>query len=75
MNDSGAIDTKRLQVILNEMAEWEQGVFEKEYSDLNWYKDKQSKHFDETQKKQNESQRGMSLHLVSSFPILIFLPT
>ncbi len=38
------INTQRLQVILDEMAEWEKEVFEKEYSDLNWYKGKQAKH-------------------------------
>lgn len=47
INESGVINTKRLQVILNEMAEWEQEVFEKEYSDLNWYKGKQAKHVKE----------------------------
>lgn len=41
------INVKRLQVILNEMAEWEQEVFEKEYADLNWYKGKQAKHVKE----------------------------
>ncbi|EDQ98306.1 uncharacterized protein LACBIDRAFT_242223, partial [Laccaria bicolor S238N-H82] len=39
-NEGGVINTKRLQVILDEMTPWEQGVFEKEYSDLNWYKGK-----------------------------------
>lgn len=60
LQDSGVIDTKRLQVILNEMADWEQGVFEKEFSDLNWYKGKQTKHVKELEKKRNESQRGTS---------------
>ncbi|KAH9944834.1 exonuclease II [Amylocystis lapponica] len=40
----GVINTKRLQVILDDMAKWEREVFEKEYADLNWYKGKQEKH-------------------------------
>ncbi|KAI0719397.1 exonuclease II [Cerioporus squamosus] len=47
LNESGTINTKRLQVILDEMAEWEREVFEKEYADLNWYKGKQAKHVKE----------------------------
>ncbi|KAI0707261.1 exonuclease II [Earliella scabrosa] len=47
LNESGVINTKRLQVILDEMAEWEREVFEKEYADLNWYKGKQAKHVKE----------------------------
>jgi 5'-3' exoribonuclease 1 len=29
------------------MAQWEQEVFEKEYSDMNWYKGKQRKHVEQ----------------------------
>ncbi|KAJ7472590.1 exonuclease II [Mycena latifolia] len=47
MNEGGAINTQRLQVVLDEMALWEQEVFEKEYADLNWYKGKQMKHMKE----------------------------
>ncbi|KAI0833606.1 exonuclease II [Trametes gibbosa] len=47
INESGVINTKRLQVILDEMAEWEREVFEKEYADLNWFKGKQAKHVKE----------------------------
>ncbi|KAJ3538611.1 hypothetical protein NM688_g6492 [Phlebia brevispora] len=47
INDGGAINTKRLQVILDEMAIWEREVFEKEYADVNWYKGKQAKHMKE----------------------------
>ncbi|KAF8975312.1 exonuclease II [Cyathus striatus] len=43
INESGTINVKRLQVILDEMAQWEQYVFQKEYADLNWYKGKQLK--------------------------------
>lgn len=38
------INTQRLQLVLDEMAQWEQEVFEKEFADINWYKGKQSKH-------------------------------
>lgn len=70
LNDSGVIDVKRLQVILNEMAEWEQGVFEQEFSDLNWYKGKQSKHVKDLEKKQNQSQRcAFSFPLHSSISL------
>lgn len=69
------IDTKRLQVILNEMADWEQGVFEKEFSDLNWYKGKQTKHVKEAEQKRNESQRGPSSawYFLPVIPILIIV--
>jgi 5'-3' exoribonuclease 1 len=55
LNESGVIDTKRLQVILNEMIEWEKEVFEKEFGDLNWLKGKQDKHLKqlEREKKRN----------------------
>ena len=44
LNENGAIDTKRLQVVLNYMDEWEREIFEREYSDMNWYKGKQRRH-------------------------------
>ncbi|KAJ7608732.1 exonuclease II [Roridomyces roridus] len=47
INESGTINLRRLQVVLDEMAAWEQEVFEKEYADLNWYKGKQVKHMKE----------------------------
>lgn len=55
LNESGVIDTKRLQVILDEMVEWEKEVFEKEYGDMNWFKGKQDKHLKqlEREKKRN----------------------
>ncbi|KAG6889401.1 hypothetical protein C0992_005394 [Termitomyces sp. T32_za158] len=47
INESGAINTKRLQLVLDEMAQWEQEIFEREYADANWYKGKQAKHVKE----------------------------
>ena len=43
------INTKRLQIVLNEMAGWEQEIFEGEYSDMNWYKGKQARYAKEIQ--------------------------
>lgn len=43
MNESGTINTKRLQVVLDEMALWERDIFEKEYADVKWVKGKQGK--------------------------------
>ncbi|KAG6877497.1 hypothetical protein C0993_006599 [Termitomyces sp. T159_Od127] len=47
INESGVINTQRLQLVLDEMAQWEQEIFEKEYADANWYKGKQAKHVKE----------------------------
>ncbi|KAH7884247.1 exonuclease II [Phlebopus sp. FC_14] len=44
INKEGTINTKRLQVILDEMTIWEREIFEKEYADASWFKGKQSKH-------------------------------
>jgi len=56
INESGVINVKRLQVVLDEMAHWERDVFEKEYADQNWYKGKQAKHIKEMElaKKRNK---------------------
>lgn len=44
LNESGTINTVRLQVLLDRMQEWEQEIFQREYSDMNWIKGKQSRH-------------------------------
>ena len=44
LNESGLINTKRLQMVLDHMDQWEREIFEREYSDLNWYKGKQRHH-------------------------------
>jgi 5'-3' exoribonuclease 1 len=46
INESGTIDMKRLQVVLDEMKIWEREIFEKEYGDVNWFKGKQTEHHD-----------------------------
>lgn len=58
INESGTLNTKRLQVVLDEMAQWEQDVFEKEYADINWYKGKQAKHVKEMEMGRKRSQLG-----------------
>ena len=68
LNDSGLIDTKRLQVILDEMAQWEQEVFEKEYADLNWYKGKQSKNAKELERTRNNSKLGGCGYIFEVYP-------
>ena len=44
LNESGTINTVRLQVLLDRMQEWEQEIFQREYSDMNWIKGKQYRH-------------------------------
>lgn len=61
INESGSINTKRLQVVLDEMADWEREVFEKEYADLNWYKGKQAKHVKEMEMGRKRQKLSMSL--------------
>ena len=60
LNESGVINTKRLQVILDEMAGWEREIFEKEYADLNWYKGKQAKHVKEMETARRRNKLGTS---------------
>ena len=55
INDCGYINTKRLQVLLDEMALWEEEVFLKEYADTNWYMGKQTKHSTEIELLQQQS--------------------
>lgn len=52
------INVKRLQVILDEMARWEQDIFEKEYADVNWLKGKQAKHVKEMEMSRKRSSLG-----------------
>jgi 5'-3' exoribonuclease 1 len=65
INESGTINTKRLQVVIDEMALWEQEVFEKEYGDMNWYKGKQAKHVKEMELGRKRSKLGLSLCLIA----------
>ncbi|CAG7851990.1 5'-3' exoribonuclease 1; AltName: Full=Exonuclease 2; AltName: Full=Exonuclease II; Short=Exo II; AltName: Full=p140 [Serendipita indica DSM 11827] len=41
LNESGVINTERLQMVLDALATFEQQAFEKEHSDMNWFKSKQ----------------------------------
>lgn len=60
INESGTINTKRLQSVLNEMAIWEREIFEQEYADMNWYKGKQAKHVEEMELGRKRSKLGIS---------------
>ena len=63
INESGKINTTRLQVVLDEMTHWEREVFEKEYSDLNWYKGKQPKYVKAIEKDKQQVGLGTVLFL------------
>lgn len=43
---------------MDEMAEWEKEIFQKEYADLNWYKGKQAKHVKEMESARNRNKLG-----------------
>ena len=58
INEGGKINTTRLQVVLDEMMQWEREVFEKEYVDLNWYKGKQAKHVKAIEKDKQQAGLG-----------------
>ena len=74
LNESGTINTPRLQFVLDEMAAWEEEVFQKEYSDLNWYKGKQAKHVKSTENTRQRSQLGEHDHCNDATPSLIGAP-
>ncbi|KAG7094057.1 hypothetical protein E1B28_007676 [Marasmius oreades] len=59
INQAGIINMSRLQSILDEMATWEQEVFEKEYADLGWFKGKQSKELEKLE--QARKNKGLIL--------------
>ena len=60
LNESGVVNTTRLQLVLDEMNIWEQEVFEREYADLNWFKGKQAKHVKEMENARRRNKLGMS---------------
>jgi 5'-3' exonuclease len=64
INESGVINLKRIQVVLGEMALWEQEIFQKEYADLNWYKGKQTKHLKEMELARKRAQLGTNTYLI-----------
>jgi 5'-3' exoribonuclease 1 len=61
LNEAGVIDTKRLQVILDEMVEWDKEVFEKDFEDMNWFKGKQSKHIKQLQRAKRRNSLVLTL--------------
>jgi 5'-3' exoribonuclease 1 len=44
LNEHGQLNTRRLQLVLDELCHLEQDEFEMEYADSNWFKGKQHKH-------------------------------
>ena len=61
LNEAGVIDTRRLQVILNEMVDWDTEVFEREYEDMNWFKGKQSKNIKQLQRAKRRNSLVLTL--------------
>ncbi|KAJ8079506.1 exonuclease II Exo2 [Marasmius tenuissimus] len=59
INDAGIINMPRLQRILDEMATWEQEVFEREYADMGWFKGKQAKELEKLE--QARKNKGLIL--------------
>ncbi|KAH7907684.1 exonuclease II [Hygrophoropsis aurantiaca] len=55
INDSGTINTRRLQAVLDEMAIWEREIFEKEYADVSWFKGKQTGYAKELENKKKRA--------------------
>lgn len=72
MNESGTINTKRLQRIMDEMTIWEREVFEKEYADLSWFKSKQSKHVKSMEAARKRSQLGLCFYNFFVFYLTCF---
>ncbi|TFK49940.1 hypothetical protein OE88DRAFT_1661361 [Heliocybe sulcata] len=72
VNENGVINTKRLQVVLDEMKEWELEVFSREYADLNWFKGKQSKHVQNMEvAKKRAGQSSWFYHFLAAFLIRV----
>lgn len=66
INESGTINMKRLQVVLDEMRIWEREIFEKEYADANWFKGKQRKHGHEMEMARRRTGLGLLFFHASS---------
>lgn len=67
INENGVINTRRLQVVLNEMATWDRETFEKERSDMEWYKGKQAKYAKNLQNGKKHEGLGQWFVLHTSF--------
>ncbi|KAG2352965.1 hypothetical protein BDR07DRAFT_782713 [Suillus spraguei] len=62
INEGGVINTKRMQIVLDEMTIWERKIFEKEYVDSNWFKGKRSKHVEEMELVRKRAKLGTVVH-------------
>jgi 5'-3' exoribonuclease 1 len=68
VNESGTINVKRLQILLGEMTQWEQEVFEREYSDMGWFKGKQAKYVQEAERERKRLKLGSLVYFISLDP-------
>ena len=66
------INTRRLQAVIDEMAVWEEEIFQKEYSDTNWIKGKQSKHVKAMEQSRQRSQLGGQDFNPTAIPVADF---
>lgn len=65
MNESGKINVKRLQLVLNELSTFEKDIFEKDYADANWHKGSNKKNVPAMEIARNRSKLGQSDRLLS----------
>lgn len=60
INEHGTLNVKRLQMILDELAQFEQDTFEQEFADSNWFKGKQQNTISALEKARAKSKLGQS---------------
>ncbi|KAH9813633.1 XRN 5'-3' exonuclease N-terminus-domain-containing protein [Melampsora americana] len=60
LNESGKLNTQRLQMILNELTSREREEFEHEFADATWFKGKQASHVEQAKSSRKNSQFVLS---------------
>lgn len=60
LNESGKLNTQRLQLVLNELQSLEEENFENEFGDASWFKGKQSIHIAQADTRQRNSNLALS---------------
>ena len=60
INEHGTISLPRLQLMLNELAKFEEDNFEAEFADQNWFKGKQQKEIEAMEKARKRGKLGQS---------------
>ena len=58
INEHGTLNVKRLQMVLDELAQLEQDTFEQEFADSNWFKGKQQSTIGALEKARAKSKLG-----------------